>query len=286
MKQTSVITILILLLFNCSTKKTNNFVILEYNLENNIDSIKFNSWLVQNKLNNPIQSEYFYEDAEYLVEGYCMGEFGGELYFYDKLDTNFIYYLSCTCPLFVEKINNSFFITKTLAHLDGSTSILEIKDPKNLIKVRKDSLQSNWKEIRFPNLNEYQRYQFLECQNNCIIDTTGVLANIFFKRKNKEYLIYNNIQGTFLGELKNEKIKFIDTISNIPSYQNFIKNEKIDNIYIYSWNLLLKNNSQKKVKFYLNVTFFLFYIKSKITKQPMLHHNLVHLQSLQLARCK
>ena len=72
-----------------------------------------------------------YDDENYEVWRTCSGEWGGTIYFKSKFD-NKIYSATSTCPIAINKIKNIYYVSNTLNHMIGNSSILEIKNPKNM----------------------------------------------------------------------------------------------------------------------------------------------------------
>jgi len=75
--------------------------------------------------------ETFFEDDKYLVSRSCSGEWGGTLFFTDK-KTKKKYECESTCPVAIHKINDSYTITASLAHLSGWVEVFEITNPKKM----------------------------------------------------------------------------------------------------------------------------------------------------------
>ncbi|MCB2377038.1 hypothetical protein LGH70_05560 [Hymenobacter sp. BT635] len=74
-----------------------------------------------------------FEDKRYLAWMTCNGEWGGEVYFYDKQRR--IYYLArATCPNSIIKHNGSYFVLSSLGHMLGSCDWQQIDDPTRLTR--------------------------------------------------------------------------------------------------------------------------------------------------------
>lgn len=117
-----------------------------------------NKW-VKCKLTQSIVSYPTYVDSVYNVGGCCAGEWGGSVFFYNKLTGN-TYSCPATCANTVLKSpGGSYIVTSSLAHMSGSSSIIEIKDPNKLTQKHSDSLHCNWwlKKIDNEDYNKYQR---------------------------------------------------------------------------------------------------------------------------------
>ncbi len=249
MKQ--IIIILTILFMGCQPKKQDSFEfkITVFDLSNPKDSGNFSHWQkthISHKKNTPIDTLFsqdsiaiwhlYYSDNQYLVYGRCMGEFGGDLFFQDKNSKDSIYYLACTCPVMIDKRDDGYYITESLAHLSGSGKIQFIKSPKELVSIHVDSLITKWKIKRYPKLTEYEIWNKLENQGKVLIDTTGVTFNIFFPNHNNNYLIYSDYQNTYLGLFSNGTLQIIDTLLFSPTWSsNTYLNEKINGYYHYTF---------------------------------------------------
>ncbi|MBO0357875.1 hypothetical protein J0X19_07960 [Hymenobacter sp. BT186] len=74
-----------------------------------------------------------FEDARYIVCAKCNGEWGGEVYFYDKQKQ--LYYLAeATCPAAVMERDGKYFVLSSLAHMMGSADMQQIDDPAQLTR--------------------------------------------------------------------------------------------------------------------------------------------------------
>ena len=251
-----IIYIMILAFLGCSTESQLNSVDFKtfiFNLDNYQDSINFSHWkkkYLQNYEYNidkkntdflyskdgKIKGSLLYEDSKFLVYGYCWGEFGGALMFQDKIYKDSIYYLDSTCPIMIEKRNDGYYITETLAHDSGLGKIRFFKSPKELVNVHADSLETEWKFKKFPNLTEDSIFRLLNNQGTILIDTFGLTFSILFGFKNSDYLIFSDRNNTYIGLLTSKGLRTIDTIINIPtwSYDTNI-NDKINGYYHYNF---------------------------------------------------
>lgn len=100
-----------------------------------------------------------YVDSVYNVGGCCAGEWGGSVFFHNKLTGN-TYSCPATCANTVIKSpSGSYIVTSSLAHMSGSSDIIEIEDPSKLTQRPSDSLHCNWwlKKIDNEDHNESQR---------------------------------------------------------------------------------------------------------------------------------
>ncbi len=178
----------------------------------------------------------YYVDSDFKVYGYCGGEFGGALMFQDRQKTDSVYYLECTCPVMIDRRPDGYYITESLAHMDGFGKVQFFSSPKELLNVHLDSLRTNWKKRKFPNLKENEIWKKLENQGKILIDTMGLTFNIFFSYKDNNYLIYSDYKNTYLGHLISKRLVPIDTLLNIPTWRySDSPNDKINNFYHYNF---------------------------------------------------
>jgi hypothetical protein len=116
---------------------------------------------------------YFFEDDNYVADKTCSGEWGGTIKFRKK-STGEVRVCSATCPIVVNKINGKYVVTNSLAHLFGSTEILEIATPDSLsiLPSTKPGAKKNGKVIRYVGDDE-SRSKKGTVQ---MLDSVGVLA--------------------------------------------------------------------------------------------------------------
>jgi len=242
------------LLVSCSYEKEHMprlFSKFVYDLNVSADSLKFNEWTRQNLKGVNFKSEFctdsikidsllwgrcFYSDENYSVYGGCRGEFGGSLIFIERNDTSHAYYLPSTCPQMVERRNGAFYVTESVAHIDGFGRIVRVHDPKRLFKIRMNSLQLPSQSQKFPSLDQ-PIFNKLPQHREVLIDTTGVTVDLFFESEGDEYFIYSDYQRTYLGLYDQKVIVVLDTLMEYPSRSWSTRSiGAIDNgIYHYSY---------------------------------------------------
>ena len=194
-------------------------------LSNSEDSINFSKWKSKNGIIKDYEDDLcqkllrigsesigvcYLNDEDYIVLGNCSGEFGGFLIFIEREFTDFGYYLESTCPLMVQEIDESYFVTESLAHLSGYGSVKKIDDPKNLEKVKLDSLWYFQEQLKNSEIRK-KGYEFL-------IDTIGLTIGMFFKYENGYFVIYSDQENTYLGLIKDGRIHLRDTVLDFASW--------------------------------------------------------------------
>jgi hypothetical protein len=238
----------LIIMISCSTDRDKQqFVTFSYDLNKKADSLEFEKWTFENinskkslnydchdslKINDWTWAHCLYQDDTYKVLGECRGEFGGSVIFIRKDNPDKANYMTCTCPSMVEKREDGFYVTETLAHMSGFGRIIKIKDPKELITVDTDSLSTPWKEKRFTGLDRFEVYQRLAKQGQTLCDTIDHVFSLFFQFKDKNYLIFSSFNATLLGEVKEGEIIVLDTLAKTFTWgYTGIPNEILDGIY-------------------------------------------------------
>lgn len=192
-----------ILSLNCIAQNDKTFVIKEY--------IKNDSLIYRNKNDFKFSQENIYEDDIYIVSKTCSGEWGGTVKFKNK-KTNNEYSACATCPVAVNKLNGKYYVTSTLAHLNGFSEILEIKNPALLTVIKKNKPRKKKGKIIFKAIgtNESQSKK----GTKPLIDSVGVLTLTSFLFKGQLYHIVTDYEKTFLAKIDNHKFVKIDTLSN------------------------------------------------------------------------
>jgi len=157
-------------------------------------------------------TQNFFEDEKYIVTKECFGEFGGKIFFRNK-KTGVVDSCLADCSVVINKINGKYFITNTLGHLDGSTEVLEIKNPDSLKIVTLLKPKNGKGKLRrfYPFDFTYEATS----GTKTLIDTGRVLTIASFPYKGELYHVITNFHKTFLAKIENRKFVTIDTISNI-----------------------------------------------------------------------
>jgi hypothetical protein len=188
-------------------------------LENKLNIKKFqHHWVLDNKLVGFSEGKYYYlaldtswldysskmpltnqpklfEDDTYIAFCDCQGEFGGSVYFYNKLN-NLIYYAKAVCANSILKKGTHYFV---LSHLSGQSTLKEIFNPNNLPKIELENAQNFWRE-GYSNTTTLTKIHF-------DFRYISVLSSFIYKKKTI-YLI-NWFEETFLAELENNVFKLI-----------------------------------------------------------------------------
>lgn len=178
-------------------------------------------------------SSFIFEDEDYRLRKTCSGEWGGSIWFKNK-KTNIEYSCSATCPVVVNKLNGKYIVTATLAHLSGSSEILEIDDPTLLTIYKTPKRSKKIKIIEFdkPTSNTnaapkrikrialcVQRYvgddeSKSKIGSNMLLDSIGVLTLASFPYNGELFHVTTDFKKTFICRIANNRFVTVDTISN------------------------------------------------------------------------
>lgn len=182
-------------------QNSNVFIIDSLSKETNIPKAAF--------FNKQIDLKPFFEDTKFSVSESCSGEWGGSLYFTNKTTKN-VYECSSTCPLIINKMGGSYFVTSTLSHLSGHWNVMEIKSPYDLarFKPREKKLINH---VGYDeSISKKGTYQLFEKYKQ--------LALISFVYNNRLFHIISDYDKTFIGEIINGDCITIQLLSNEPLY--------------------------------------------------------------------
>lgn len=135
-------------------------------------------------LSKPKYKNCFYEDSIFKAYSYCKGEFGGLIKFVHQRN-GMDRYVESTCPISINRIDGNYFITSSLTHLRGSTSIQKIS-----------------------NLDSKESHLTI----TSILDTTEILTLGSFVYKNELFHLMTNRQKTFIAKIEKGNIKVVQTL--------------------------------------------------------------------------
>lgn len=200
--------ILVLSIFTFISCKNNNELFkvqIEHSDNNLVDELK------KMNLNKNDEGKLFNND-EYEIWKSCSGEWGGTIYFKNKLNSK-IYSAISTCPISANKIKQKYYISNNLDHLDGYCQILEIINPEEMKETSKIPKYSNEISTR-----DYESHSNQGTKK--IIDSSGVAIVSSFVYKDELYSIISNHGKEKTTISKIEKGKFA-TVLDLTSKINF-----------------------------------------------------------------
>lgn len=229
--------------FDYTYLSSDSLIAVVYVKDTVTENYYLNSDLNWERLTKNQKREPFFEDDIFTVSSCCAGEFGGAIFFTDK-KSNRVYSCPATCATIINKFKDSYYVTSTLAHLNGSTKIIRIDDPLKLYELTEDSLKNycNWWTRLTPkeSKSSYESYQTalskFEIGTQTILDTTDVLTMTSFVFNNQFYHIQSTRNKTFISKLQGDTLLYVDSIFNKQLWSFEPKNRKYSNMQMLSWN--------------------------------------------------
>ena len=155
------------------------------------------------------QENPIYEDEQYSVYSSCSGEWGGSLRFTNKT-SNERFECKATCPIVIYKIDGKYIVTCSLAHLNGSSEILEIGNPELLKPIAKSAGKKSEKKVMVVGSNESKS----EKGTRTLVDSVGVMTLGSFPYNNELYYIVTDNERTFLAKIQNGGFSLVKLLLN------------------------------------------------------------------------
>jgi hypothetical protein len=151
-----------------------------------------------------------FEDDEFIVFGDCHGEWGGTVYFFDKVSCE-VYFTESTCANSVYKKEGKYIVLAHLGHMIGSSDIIEIENPRNLTKAKKNEINKTRDGEALGYANKSKAY-------NKLLEFYGIQLFSTFKYQERQlYIVYLN-EMTFLAEIKETEIQIVHPLFNNEIY--------------------------------------------------------------------
>lgn len=212
-------------------------------LENLINTKRFQyHWLIDNKLIGYADNRYYYldpnnvwadfmsftpitnqpkvfEDNTYIVFRDCFGEFGGTIYFYNKIN-NKCHFTEATCANTVYKSSNKYFVLSHLGHMEGSTDLKVISFPDDLPQI-------NLKDIN--KMNNHEAVGLLDITKTAktIFDFRGIEFFSAFNFQGRTIYLVCWHDLTFFAEIVKNNILIVNPLSR----DEYFTHEPITTIY-------------------------------------------------------
>jgi len=173
----------------------------------------------------------FFEDEHYVVRKTCSGEWGGSIFFKNKV-TGKEYVCSATCPVVVNKIDGKYIVTNTLAHLSGFSEVIQIDMP--------DSMQ-----VYEPLLPQKKNGQIMQSPGNAesrsikgrkqLLAANRVLIMTSFPYEGQLYHITTDFQKTYVSKIEDDKLVHLDLVSDgsIWTYDPSVIKTKDDHYIVF-----------------------------------------------------
>ncbi len=197
--------LIFLITLNCFAQNNSQFIIKEFVNDRSVHYL--------NKNNFPFKNDVIFEDSTYKLTASCKGEWGGTLFFANKV-SNKVYYVSSTCPVAINKLNNKYYVSNTLMHGSGHSNVLEINNPDSLMIHLNENGKKKTKLMGEIGIKSNKgSTTLLESKYGEFIITS-------FTFQNKLYHIVSDYKTTFLTEVKNNKFERLATISQ-KSIRNY-----------------------------------------------------------------
>ena len=138
-------------------------------------------------------------------------------------ETGTRYECESTCPVVIYKIREKYIVVNSLAHLSGSSEILEIVNPE-LLRLVISAKQNRSKKIKMIGSDESRS----KIGTRTLLDSIGVVTLGAFPYNNELYYIVTDHERTFLAKLIDRKFEFVELLMDrhITGYSpRVIKND-------------------------------------------------------------
>lgn len=152
----------------------------------------------------------FYEDEYFQISNSCYGEFGGSLIFKDKA-SGVRYICGATCPVIINKLNDQYLVTNTLAHMRGSSEILAIDNPRALKVVVETKVEKKPRQVVINLLPEIAKPKN---GITIILDSVGVFTLGSFPFDGQLYHVVTDFKTTFLAQVTQGKYAKVAAIAD------------------------------------------------------------------------
>lgn len=157
------------------------------------------------------QDSAFFEDENYLVRKTCSGEWGGTIWFKNKI-TGIEYSCEATCPVIVNKVNGKYIVTSTLAHMIGFSQVIEITNPDSMAVFKLPEPRQKKRKVKLYYIGDDESNS--KKGTNLLVDSVGVLTIATFPFNDQLFHIVTDFQKTFITKIEHNKFVTLDTISN------------------------------------------------------------------------
>jgi hypothetical protein len=255
----------------CCSDKSKGFMVLDFSLNDSTQAIQFAKWKTRNlrgesvivcnadvKVSSDSLSEIkcFLEDEHYHVFATNYGEWGGMIFFEDKLSEN-TYVIGCSELLMVNYRDSSYYITDVNTDFSyPRTRILKIDDPAKLASIPRERLPRNLHD--HDSLMKVLHSLYKIGSITTVLDTVNLTASLFYPYGNRNYLVYtaknpfttrehDEPDTTYVGEIVEGELKTIQMILPFPTITSqFRPNFVDDSIYTYNYDFKTYHGTEKK----------------------------------------
>jgi len=155
-----------------------------------------------------------YSDTAYEVTSTCSGEWGGTVYFINR-KTGKKFACSATCPIMINRTDTSYIVTASLAHLMGSTEILEIPSPD---QMQVYNYKPSKRRVKYAGENESTSRQGVKV----LIDSMRVFTIGSYPIEGEILHVVTNFDQTYICRIRNGAFEVIQQLaeSSFWSYRN------------------------------------------------------------------
>jgi hypothetical protein len=206
----------------------------DLSFEEKINSKKFDyHWLIDNQLVGLSQEKYYYlnsddkwidykeniplwnqpklfEDDNYIAFCDWGGEFGGTVYFFNKI-TGKIFFTEATDANTIYKENDKYYILYELGHMTTIRSTLkEISNPDLLTPISLEDLRKFHRDKKFYGIGDSDKSN----ASKIVFKLEPITFHSSFMYKGRRLYITDNLRRTFLAEKENGSIKIVNPLFN------------------------------------------------------------------------
>ena len=197
------------------------------NLENKLNTKKFGyHWIIDNQLGalsgdsiyvwnsdkwTELESSFplknqpkLFEDNEFIVYRDCHGEWGGTVYFFEKLTLK-TFFTGSTCANTVIKTKNGYEVLEHLGHGGGSTRIKIINDPRKLTLAKETEINKTVRGQALGYTDKSNAYK-----EKLDFYGTQIFSSFIYKDKIL-YVVYVT-DLTLIAEINNNKMEIVNPL--------------------------------------------------------------------------
>jgi hypothetical protein len=169
-----------------------------------------NKW-VKAKIDLPVNDQpILFEDEKFIVFGDCHGEWGGNIYFFDKT-SNETYFTESTCANSVLKKDGEYLVLAHLGHMMGSSEIKSISNPRHLSKAKNSKINKTKEGQALGYSDQSKAYQK-------DLDLFGIQLFSTFEYDDRQLYIAHLNGLTFLAEIYGPEIKIVHPLFDNEIY--------------------------------------------------------------------
>lgn len=215
----------------------------DYEFEKKINTKRFQyHWLLDNKLVGLCKGKYYsldsesnwincsfpvpfthqpklFEDDSYISFCDTHGEWGGTVYFFDKVSKK-IYFTEATCANSILKKDMKYYVLSHLGHMMGSSELKEIKNPDKLsiVDIKNINKTVDGRALGYTDKSHASKFVF---------SWSGIQIFSSFIYQNRTLYIVLCEDVTFLAEIENNIIRIVNPLFNTELYTH----DPITNLY-------------------------------------------------------